>query len=158
MSAFACRVNAYARTRELISAGAHAYTPSNPVLTHWGWVAHICVSKLTIIGPDNGLSPGWHQAIIRANAGIFLLFEPQRQIQWNLQRNSYIFIQENVFEIVVWKSSGQFVSTSMGWVKIISDIHEYAHPINNTRDCVLSALCIHTGCFCLKGVVYEFCK
>ena len=29
-----------------------------------------CVSKLTIIDSDNGLSPGWHQAIIWTNAGI----------------------------------------------------------------------------------------
>ena len=26
-------------------------------LTHWGCVMHICISKLTIIGSDNGLSP-----------------------------------------------------------------------------------------------------
>ena len=26
--------------------------------THWGRVTHICVSNLTIIGSDNGLSPG----------------------------------------------------------------------------------------------------
>ena len=44
-------------------------------LTHWGWVMYICVSKLTIIGSDNGLSPGRHQAIIWSNAGI-LLSEP----------------------------------------------------------------------------------
>ena len=42
-------------------------------LTHWGRVTHICVSKLTIIGSDNGLSPGRHQAIIRTNAGILLI-------------------------------------------------------------------------------------
>ena len=40
-------------------------------LTHWGRVTHICVSKLTIIGSDNGLSPGRRQAIIWTNAGIF---------------------------------------------------------------------------------------
>ena len=33
---------------------------------------HICVSKLTIIGSDNGLSPGRRQAIIWTNAGILL--------------------------------------------------------------------------------------
>ena len=33
-------------------------------LTHWGRVTHICVDKLTIIGSDNGLSPGRRQAII----------------------------------------------------------------------------------------------
>ena len=43
------------------------------MLTHWGRVTHICVSKLTIIGSDNGLSPGRHQAIIRTNAGILLI-------------------------------------------------------------------------------------
>ena len=42
-------------------------------LTHWGQVMHICVSKLTIIGPENGLSPGRHQAIIGTNAGILLI-------------------------------------------------------------------------------------
>ena len=30
----------------------------------------MCVSKPTIIGSDNGLSPGRHQAIIWTNAGI----------------------------------------------------------------------------------------
>ena len=42
-------------------------------LTHWGRVTHIFVSDLTIIGSDNGLSPGWRQAIIRTNAGILLI-------------------------------------------------------------------------------------
>ena len=34
---------------------------------------HICVVKLTIIGSDNGLSPGRRQAIIWTNAGILLI-------------------------------------------------------------------------------------
>ena len=42
-------------------------------LTHRGRVTHICVSKLTIIGSDNGLSPGRRQAIIWMNAGILLI-------------------------------------------------------------------------------------
>ena len=46
-------------------------------LTHWGRVTHICISKLTIIGSDDGLSPGRRQAIIRTNAGI-LSIEPLR--------------------------------------------------------------------------------
>ena len=44
-----------------------------PPLTHWGRVTHLCVSKLTTIGSDNGLSPGRHQAIIWTNAGILLI-------------------------------------------------------------------------------------
>ena len=43
------------------------------ILTHWGRVTHICVSKLTIIGSDNGLWPGRRQAIIWINAGILLI-------------------------------------------------------------------------------------
>ena len=42
-------------------------------LTHWGRMTHICVSKLTIIGSDNGLSPGRRQAIIWTNAGMLLI-------------------------------------------------------------------------------------
>ena len=33
-------------------------------LTHLGRVTHICVSKLTIIDPENGLSPGRRQALV----------------------------------------------------------------------------------------------
>ena len=35
-------------------------------------MTHICVGNLTIIGSDNGLSPGRRQAIIWTNAGILL--------------------------------------------------------------------------------------
>ena len=45
------------------------------LLTHWGRVTHICVSDLTNIGSDNGLSPARRQAIIWTTAGI-LLIEP----------------------------------------------------------------------------------
>ena len=40
------------------------------VLTHWGWVAYICVNDLSIIGSDDGMSPDQCQAIIWTNAGI----------------------------------------------------------------------------------------
>ena len=43
------------------------------LLTHWGRLTHICVVELTIIGSDNGLSPGWRQAIICTNAGVLLI-------------------------------------------------------------------------------------
>ena len=38
-------------------------------LTLWRRVTHICVSKQTLIGSDNGLSPDRRQAIIWTNAG-----------------------------------------------------------------------------------------
>ena len=44
------------------------------VLTHWGRVTRICVSKLTIIGSDNGLSPDLRQAaVIWTNTGLLLI-------------------------------------------------------------------------------------
>ena len=60
------------------------YVPSNTecsmfilwnilALTHWGRVTHICVGNLTIIGSDNGLSPGRRQAISWTNVGILLI-------------------------------------------------------------------------------------
>ena len=42
-------------------------------LTHGGRVTHISVSKLTIIGSDNSLTPGRRQAIIWTNTGILLI-------------------------------------------------------------------------------------
>ena len=72
-------------------------------LTHWGRLTHICVSKLTIIGSDNGLLPGRRQAIIWTNAGIFVNWTLRNKLQWNFNRNSSIFIQENRFENVIWK-------------------------------------------------------
>ena len=45
----------------------------SPTLTHWGRETHICVGKQTIIGSDNGLSPGRRQAIIWTNARILLI-------------------------------------------------------------------------------------
>ena len=42
-------------------------------LTHLPLGPHICISKLTILDSDNGLSPGQRQAIIWTNAGILLI-------------------------------------------------------------------------------------
>ena len=77
-----------------------------PALTQWGRVTHICVSKLTTIGSDNGLSPARRQAIIWNNAGILL--------NWTLGTNFSellseidtflcVWIMRKCFENVVWK-------------------------------------------------------
>ena len=43
------------------------------ILTPWGRVTHICVSKLATIGSDNGLSSGRRQDIIWSIAGILMI-------------------------------------------------------------------------------------
>ena len=62
-------------------------------------MTHIFVSKLTIIGSDNGLSPERRQAIIGTNAGILLIWIWGTNL--NLKRNAYIFSQANALENVV---------------------------------------------------------
>ena len=44
-----------------------------PSSTHWGRVTHIWFGNLTVIGSDNGLSPGRRQAITWTNVGILLI-------------------------------------------------------------------------------------
>ena len=57
-------------------------------------------SEITIIGSDNGLLPGRHQAIIWTNAGILLIGPSGTHVSEILIENSYIFIQENAYENV----------------------------------------------------------
>ena len=59
--------------------------------------------KLTIIGSDNGLSPGRRQAIILTNAGIWSILTLGNKFQLNVNRNSNIFIQENAIENFVFE-------------------------------------------------------
>ena len=76
------------------------------ILSHasWGRLTHICVSKLTIIDSDDGLSPGRRQAIIWTSAGILFIWI-RNKLQWTITRNSYIFMQENAFENVLCQMS-----------------------------------------------------
>ena len=53
--------------------GIHYHRSARFFLTHRGRVTHICVSKITIIGSDNGLSPDRRQTVIWTNAGILLI-------------------------------------------------------------------------------------
>ena len=73
------------------------------MLTHWDRVMHVCVSKLTSISSDNGLSPARRQAIILTNAGILLIGPLGTNLSEILIEITYIFIKENAFENVVRK-------------------------------------------------------
>ena len=79
-------------------------------LTHWGRVTHICVGNLTIIGPDNGLSPGRCQAIIWTNAGI-LLIEPLRTNFSEISIKSHAF---SFKEMHLKMSSGKWRPSCLG--------------------------------------------
>ena len=69
----------------------------NWVKTHGDRVTHICVSKIIIIGSDNGLVPDlnlcWN--IVNWSLG--------NKLQWNFDQNSNIVIQENACVNILWK-------------------------------------------------------
>ena len=74
-------------------------------VTYWDRVTHICVGNLITIGSDNGLSPGRCQVIIWTNTGIHIVYWTTRNTpQWNVNRNSYIYIQGNTFvNVCKWR-------------------------------------------------------
>ena len=130
-------------------------------------MTHICVGKLTIIGLDNGLSPGRRQAIIQTNAGILLIGPLGTNLSEILSEihTLYIFVQENSFETVVWKMAAilswpQCVNVS--WpprntfqlnVILNSDIFILENMIENIV-CKMAAIsfrpeCVHSGAICL---------
>ena len=73
-------------------------------------MTHICVSKLPIVGSDNGLSPGRRQVIIWTNSGILLT--------WALGTNfTEILIEMQIFSLkkMHWKmSSGKWQPFCLG--------------------------------------------
>ena len=79
-------------------------------LTHWGRVTHMCVSKLAIIGSDNGLSTDRRRSFIWTNVGILLI--------WHLGTNfSEITIEIYTFsykKMHLIMSSGKWRSFRLG--------------------------------------------
>ena len=92
-------------------------------LTHWGWVMHICISKLTIIGSGKGLSAGQCQAIIWINAGILLI--------WTLGTNS----SEILSKIHTFSFKKMHLKMSAKWQSIclcLSVLKVLAYLVHNT--------------------------
>ena len=60
------------------------------LVTHWGWVTHICNHKITIIGSENGLSPDRCQATVLTSTAI-LLIGPLRTIFSEISTENHRF-------------------------------------------------------------------
>ena len=92
-------------------------------------MTHTCVSKLTTIGSDNGLSPGWSQAFIWANAWILL-------IELLGTKLSEILIEIHIFSFqkmhlkCCLRNGSRFVSASM-WRSLPKHHHIRAWRINS---------------------------
>ena len=72
----------------------------------------ICVSKLTIIGSDNGLSPDRRQAIIWTNV-VILLIEPLETNFSEILTAIHVFSFEKIHSKYRLENGGHFVSASM---------------------------------------------
>ena len=87
-------------------------------LNHWGLVTHICVTKLTTSGSDNGLSPCRHQAIIWTNAGIALIGPLGRNISEILSAIYAVSFKKMHLEM----SSGKWQPSCLG-LNVLNDIN-----------------------------------
>ena len=79
---------------------------------HWGRAMNICVSKLTIIGSDNVLLLGQHQAIIWTNAGILLIRNSGTNFSEILSEND-TFSFKKIYLKCRPENGSHFVSASM---------------------------------------------
>ena len=93
-------------------------------LTHWGRVTHICVSKLTFIGSDNGLSPDRRQAIIWTNAGLLLI----GPLGTNFSEILIAFHTFSFKKMLLKMSFAKWRPFYLG-LNVLSDGHEYMQPI-----------------------------
>ena len=90
---------------------------------------YIYICKLISIGSNNGLSPGRRQAIILTDIVNWTL---RNKLQWYFNRNSYILIQENAFENVVWKISA--ILSRPQFVKLSNLRHSYCCIMNRYKN------------------------
>ena len=109
-------------------------------LTHWG---HISICKLTIIGSDNGLSPGWRQAIIGTNAGI-LLIGP-----WGTN------FSEMLIEIYIFSLMKMHLKLSSGnWRPFFLSLNELnPSPLARCGSSLLKLLHLNSWC-CVSGIMH----
>ena len=98
-----------------------------PTLTHWGRVTHICVSKLTIIGSDNGLSPGRRQAIIWTNDGILLIWALGTHFSEVLIEIQTFSFWTKMFESVVCEMAAIWFRPQ--WVNGCDEVIWAFHPV-----------------------------
>ena len=109
-------------------------------LTHWGRVTHICVGNLTIIGPDNGLSPGRRQAIIWTNAGILLI----GPLGTDFSEIPIEIITFSFKKIHLKMSSAKMAAICLGlnelnqwWFSSLTNIHESVNRDSNDHGLIL---------------------
>ena len=111
-------------------------------LSHWNRMTHTCISKITIIGSDNGLSPGQCQAIFWTNAGI--LSNPGNKFQWNLNEIHTFSLKEMHLKMpfAKWLHFCQGLNVLLCYLKSILCIYKAQWSPRTMRAIVIDANCI----------------
>ena len=111
-------------------------------------MTHICVSKLTIIGSDNGLSPCRCQAIIWTNAGILLI----RTLGTNFSEIWSKFHKFSFMKTHLKMSSGKWRTFCLGlnvlrmWIYYITTSNEHVVQAYHITVHWQLALAINSNC------------
>ena len=103
-------------------------------VTHWGRKTHICVTKLTSIGSDNGLPPSWTAPSHYLNQCWNIVnWSLRNKLQWKFNRNSNIFIHENAIESVVCEMAAIFSQPQCvnGWPLPVTYRHDDVYKIKS---------------------------
>ena len=101
-------------------------------LTHWGRVTLICVGRLTMIGSDNGLSPGRRHVIIWTNAGILLIGTSGTKFSEILIEIWIFSFKKNGFESVVCEMTS--ILSRPQCVTLRPSL--YGQPLQNNDKCI----------------------
>ena len=109
-------------------------------LTHWGRVMHICVSKLNIIGSDNGLSPSRRQAIIWTNAGILLI----GPLGTNLSEILIAIYTFSLKKMHLKMSSGKWWPSCLGPNELMARHQTGDMPLPEPRQAEFTNMCHHS--------------
>ena len=98
------------------------------LLTHWGRVTHICVGNLTIIGSDNGLIVAWTAPSHYLNQCWNIVnWTLRNKLQWNFNRNSNIFIQQNALQNGVCE-----MASILSRPQCVNQCHAYLSDVNDS--------------------------
>ena len=107
-------------------------------LTHWGRVTHICDSKLTIIGSDNGLSPGCH-IYAESSFCLLLLAFSCRCLCWRRSAPPPLSLLLSACQLARLWSSSKISTRTQGWFnrKTPSSWSYYSrkNPVRNFVTC-----------------------
>ena len=98
-------------------------------LTHWGRVTHTCISKLTIIVPDNDMSPGYLN-----NVGLLLIVTFGTNFSEIFsEMHTFSFEKMHLKMSAKWRQFCLDLSVLNGHGILLIGYIDFAHPLSLVR-------------------------